>query len=156
MSPLAEVFIWLAIALAFGVAEVVTTAFYAIFIVIGALAAALAAQLGAPMPVQVVVFAVVSVLGVVAARPSLMRYLERRRAPELLSGAEGMIGLEAPVIDDIGGTHSPGHVRVAGESWLAVSEHGGAVPAGTVVRVVGLRQATLVVDPVAASATPKP
>lgn len=145
---MAEVFIWLAIALAFGVAEVVTTAFYALFIVIGALAAALAAQLGAPLPVQVIVFAVVSVLGVVAARPSLMSYLEKRRAPELLSGAEGMIGQEAPVIDDIGGPHQPGHVRVAGESWPAISEDGSAVPAGTVVKVVGIRQATLIVNPV--------
>ncbi|MFY9615159.1 MAG: NfeD family protein [Candidatus Dormiibacterota bacterium] len=149
-------FLWLAIALAFGVAEVVTTAFYAIFIVIGALAAAISAQLGAPLPVQVIVFAVVSIAGVVLARPSLLRYLARRRAPELLSGAESMIGQEAPVIDDIEGRHHPGHVRIAGESWPAVSDDGERIPAGSVVKVIALRQATLVVSRVATSPSPAP
>jgi membrane protein implicated in regulation of membrane protease activity len=98
----------------------------------------------------------VSIAGVVLARPPLMRYLERRRAPELLSGAEAMIGQEAPVIDDLEGRHHPGHVRVAGESWPAVSEDGGRIPAGSVVKVIALRQATLVVSPVAAPPTPAP
>lgn len=149
-------FVWLAVALAFGVAEISTTAFYGVFIVVGALAAAAATQLGASLPVQVVVFAVVSVLGVVAARPPLMRYLLRRRAPELLSGAESMIGQEAPVIEDISGPHDPGHVRVAGESWPAVSENGAPIPTGTIVRVVALRQATLVVTPAVVPSTRAP
>ena len=138
-------FVWLAVALAFGVAEVITTAFYALFIVVGALAAAVAAQLGAPLGIQVVIFAVVAVTGVLAARPPLMHYLERRKAPELLSGAESMIGQDARVIDDINGPHDPGHVRIGGESWLAVSESGQPIPAGATVQVVALRQTTLVV-----------
>ncbi|MDP9326208.1 MAG: hypothetical protein M3O87_06705, partial [Candidatus Dormibacteraeota bacterium] len=77
MEFVALTFLWLAIALAFGVAEVITTAFYAIFIVLGAVAAGISAQLGASLPVQVIVFAVVSIAGVVVARPPLMRYLER-------------------------------------------------------------------------------
>ncbi len=148
--------VWLAVALAFAVAEMSTTALYAIFIVPGALAAAVAAQLGLDLPYQVVIFAVVSLVGVVAARPPLLRYLKRRRAPELLSGAEGMIGQQAPVTDDIGGPHDPGHVRVAGETWPAVSEDGSPIPAGTVVRITGLRQATLIVTPVSTPPTPAP
>ena len=62
-------FVWLAVALAFGVAEMLTLAFYAVFFVIGGLAAAIAAQMGVPEVGQVIVFCVVSIAGVLAARP---------------------------------------------------------------------------------------
>lgn len=136
---------WLAVALAFGVGEVLTLAVYAIFVVIGALAAAAAAQMGLSLVGQVVVFAVVSVLGVVAARPPLMHYLRKRQGPLVVSGAEGMIGQEAPVVDDILDLHHPGHVRIAGENWPALSENGKPIHKGSTVKVTGLKQATLVV-----------
>ena len=86
-------FIWLAVALAFGVAEMLTLAFFALFFVVGALAAAATAQLGVSQVGQIVVFAVVSVVGVVVARPPMMNYLKRRRTtPDVLSGAQAMIG----------------------------------------------------------------
>src|SRR5258708_7780281 len=92
--------LWLAAALAALVLEVITVAFFALFVMIGALAAALAASLGASIPVQVVVFAVASGAGLLALRPPLMAYMRRRHAPELLSGAQSMIGQSAPVIEE--------------------------------------------------------
>ena len=147
---------WLAVALAFGVGEALTTAFYALFIVLGALAAAAAAQLGFDLPVQVAVMCLVSVLGVVVARPPLMRYLQRRHTPGMASGAESMVGQEAAVVEEIGGAHQPGHVRIYGESWLALSEDGAPIAAGSIVSIVGIKQATLVVRQVqdAPAATP--
>jgi membrane protein implicated in regulation of membrane protease activity len=142
---------WLAVALAFGVGEVLTLAFYAIFLVVGALAAAVAAQMGLGLAGQVIVFAVVSVLGVVAARPPLMHYLRQRQGPLVVSGAEGMIGEEASVVDDILDSHQPGHVLLQGESWPALSENGKPIHKGSTVRVTGLKQATLVVALVAAT-----
>jgi membrane protein implicated in regulation of membrane protease activity len=138
-------FVWLAVALAFGVAEMLTLAFYAVFIVIGGLAAAIAAQLGVPELGQVIVFCVVSIAGVLAARPSLMGYLNRNRPPETRSGAQAMIGQEVPVIDEIQ-ARQPGHVRVAGESWPAISADGSTIPVDSTVHVDSLRQATLVVS----------
>jgi membrane protein implicated in regulation of membrane protease activity len=145
-------FVWIAVALAFGVAEMLTLAFYAIFLVVGGLAAAVAAQLGVPQVGQVIVFCLVSIAGVVAARPPMMRYLQRRGGPGLLSGAQSMIGVEAPVVDEIVDAHHPGHVRIAGENWPAVSRQGTLIPAGSTVRVDGLRQATLIVTLVNAPA----
>jgi membrane protein implicated in regulation of membrane protease activity len=115
----------------------------------GAAAAAVVAFLGAPVAIQVVVFVAASGAGIFAARPPLMAYLKRRQGPELLSGAQAMIGQQAIVLDDIGGSHHPGHVRVSGESWLAVSADGSAIPAGSTIRVDALRQTTLVVSLVA-------
>jgi membrane protein implicated in regulation of membrane protease activity len=138
-------FVWLAVALAFAVAEMLTLAFYAVFLVIGGVAAAVAALLGVSQLGQVVVFCVVSIAGVLAARPPLMGYLNRNRPPETRSGAQAMIGQEAPVIEEIQ-THQPGHVRIAGESWPAVSADGSTIPVGSTVVVDSLRQATLVVS----------
>ena len=143
--------VWLAIALAFGVGEVLTLAFYALFPAIGAVAAAVAALMGVSFEGQVVVFAGVSVLGVLAARPPLMHYLKRRQEPEMKSGAQEMIGKEAPVVDDILDGHHPGHVRITGENWPALSENGKPIHRGSTVRVTGLRQATLVVSVVHAA-----
>jgi membrane protein implicated in regulation of membrane protease activity len=149
-------FVWLAVALAFGVAEVLTLAFYALFFVIGGIAAAIAALLGVSQAGQVIVFCVVSVGGVLAARPPLMHYLKRGHAPEMASGAEAMIGQEVPVIEEIHGMHEPGHVRVAGESWPAIAADNSVIPVGSTVRVEGLRQATLVVSLVRAVAPSAP
>ncbi len=137
--------IWLAVALAFAVAEMLTLAFFAVFAVVGALAGALAAATGLTLAGQVVAFAVVSVLGMVAARPVLMGYLQRRRTPEVISGAQSMIGMMAPVVDEVTDTHRPGHVRITGETWPAITESSSPIPAGSTVKVVGLRNATLLV-----------
>jgi membrane protein implicated in regulation of membrane protease activity len=139
-------FVWLAVALAFGVAEMLSLAFYAVFLVVGGLAAAAAAVLGVPPVGQVIVFCLVSVVGVVAARPPLMRYLKHGHPAEIRSGAQAMIGMEAPVVGEIRGAHEPGHVRVAGESWPAISADGSNLAEGSTVRIDSLRQATLVVS----------
>ncbi len=153
-------FVWLAVALAFGVAEMLSLAFYAVFLVVGGLAAAVAAVLGVPPVGQVIVFCLVSLVGVVAARPPLMRYVKRGHAAEVRSGAQAMIGMEAPVVDEIRGAHQPGHVRVAGESWPAISLDGSNIAEGSTVHIDSLRQATLIVSlvrgpsPVAGTADP--
>ncbi len=141
-------FVWLAVALAFGVAEMLTLAFFALFFVVGAIAAAIAAQLGVSQVGQIIVFVVVSIVGVAVARPPMMHYLKRRGAPEVLSGAQGMIGRDATVVDDIVDEHHPGHVLIAGERWLAIPADGRPVPTGSTVRIDGLRQSRLVVSPV--------
>src|SRR5258708_27513042 len=142
-------FVWLAVAVAFGVAEMLSLAFYAVFVVVGGLAAAAAAVLGVPPVGRVIVFCLVSVFGVVAARPPLMRYLKHGHPGEIKSGAQAMVGLEAPVVEEIRGAHEPGHVRVAGESWPAISADGSNISEGSTVHIDALRQATLIVSLVA-------
>ena len=137
--------IWIAVAVAFLLAEVVSVAFFALFGAVGAVAAAIAAALGFDTAIQAIVFAVASLLGVVLVRPPLMRYFQRSRGPQVLSGAQSMVGQTAVVVDPIRGPHEPGHVRIAGENWPALSEDGAPVRAGREVTVVALNQATLVV-----------
>jgi membrane protein implicated in regulation of membrane protease activity len=137
--------VWIGVALVFAIVEVATVALYAAFVAVGALAAALAAFLGLDLLGQGLGFACVTVLGVVAVRRPLMRYLELRQAPRLLSGAPGMVGQTAVVVDPIGGAHERGHVRILGEDWPALTADGAPVEAGARVEVVDIDKTTLVV-----------
>ncbi|HEY4027841.1 MAG TPA: NfeD family protein [Candidatus Dormibacteraeota bacterium] len=140
--------LWITIALAFAIIEVVTLSLVAGFISLGALGAAIAAFIGDNRIFdQTVVFALVAVLGILLVRPPLLGYLQRRHGPAVLSGAAAMIGQTALVVDPIKGPHDRGHVRIAGEDWPALSRDGASVASGVSVRVVEIRRATLVVDP---------
>jgi membrane-bound ClpP family serine protease len=59
----------------------------------------------------------------------------------------GLIGAEVVTLDVVGDTHEPGHVRLAGERWLAVSGSGHPLPPGTTVTVTGVQGTTLLVWP---------
>lgn len=135
---------WVIVAIAFAVLEVVTLAFFAVFIAVGALGAAIASLLGFNLLVQAIVLGVVGIVGIAAARPFLVERLHigSRR---LLSGADSMIGHEGVLSDPILGGSRPGHLKIAGESWPAVTEDSSSLPAETPVVVTGLRGSTLVV-----------
>jgi membrane protein implicated in regulation of membrane protease activity len=135
---------WIIVAIVFAVAEVVTVAFFAVFITIGALAAALVSLLGFDFWVQAVVLGVIGVVGIFTARPFLVQRLHigRRR---LESGAESMIGQRAVLIDPILASGQPGHLKIAGELWPAITEDGSPLPANTPVVVTSLRSTVLVV-----------
>jgi membrane protein implicated in regulation of membrane protease activity len=139
--------VWIAVALAFAIVEVMTVALFGAFVALGALGAAVAAFLGGDYLSQAILFAGVSVVGILVVRRPLMNYLQRRQSPEMQSGAAGMIGQTALVVDAIGGPHVRGHVRIAGEDWPALTRDGRPVEAGQAVRVVDIRRATLVVEP---------
>jgi len=139
--------IWIGVALALALLEVASVAFFAAFLAIGALAAAVLDVFGFVFWVQVLGFAVVSALGIVLGRPLLMKALARRRSPPMPSGAQGMVGSSGLVVDAIGGPLKGGHVRIAGEDWLAQSASGEPIAEGAVVQINRIEGATLVVQP---------
>lgn len=140
-------FFWLVVAIAFIVAEVLTLALFAAFFAVAALGGALVAWVGGDLLAQGLTVLVLSVAGIALARPPLMRYLTRRREGPTASGAQEMVGKPGIVSDRIAGgaDHERGHVRIMGESWLAVSADDSPIEAGQEVRVVEIRGATLVV-----------
>jgi membrane protein implicated in regulation of membrane protease activity len=124
-------------------------AFYALFGAIGALAAALLAGfLPDAIVLQGLVAVVLTIVGVAVARPYVSRVFHRHHGGHVTRGVHGgLIGQEAMALDEVGDEHSIGHVRLAGERWLAISG-GPKIPAGTPVLVTALRGTTLIVWPV--------
>jgi membrane protein implicated in regulation of membrane protease activity len=137
---------WLSLAIVLVVVEILTLAFYAAFLALGAAGAAIGSLLGVGPAFESVAFGVVAVGGIFLGRPPLMRWLAQRREPVLRSGADSMIGQAAVLSEPIQGSDRPGHCRIAGESWPAVTADGHPLPAGTPVRVRALRRTVLVVE----------
>lgn len=145
---------WLIVAAAFAVGEILTLAFFAAFLAVGAAGAALAAAVGLPIVLQVIIFGVVGVGGILVFRPIVMRSLHRGGKPPLVSGAEAMVGQRAVLTEAILGIERPGHLVIFGERWPAITADGTPVPEDTTVLIKALRNATLVVEPIQTSTSP--
>ena len=140
-----EAVLWIVLAIALAIAEVFTTTLLLIMFSAGALAAAAAAGLGAPVPAQVIVFAVVSALSLVAVRP-IIRGHQRPASEtgETAFGVEAIEGSSATVLEEVDAEH--GLIRIDGEIWTARSFDGTETyKPGERVRVIRVRGATAIV-----------
>src|SRR5437660_545172 len=136
---MAAFWFWVIVAVAFAIAEVMTVAFFAAFIALGALGAAIASLLGFNLLVQAIVLGVIGVAGIFVVRPYLVARVHVGR-PALRSGADSMVGQQAVLLEPIRGAGEPGHVKIAGELWPAITEDGSSLPATTPVIVTALRR----------------
>lgn len=135
--------VWLIVGVVLAVAELFTLDFVLIMLGSGAFAAALSGALGAPVPVQLLVFAVTSVLGLVAVRPAIRRRLHRG-AEHKPMGVEAIEGDQATVVEEV--AEGRGMVKIGGELWQARPyDATQRFAEGEQVRVVEIRGATALV-----------
>ncbi|SCL15353.1 Membrane protein implicated in regulation of membrane protease activity [Micromonospora nigra] len=136
---------WIVLGVVLAVAEIFTATLFLIMFAVGAFAAAGAAALGAPVAVQAVVFAVVSALTVLAARPTIQRH--RRSAVESGEtpfGVEAIEGSTALVLETVDADR--GMVKIDGEMWSARSyDATQAFAPGDRVQVIQVRGAVALV-----------
>ncbi len=134
--------IWLLAGVLLAVAELFTLDFVLIMLAGGAFAAA-AVGLIAPVPIQVLVFAVVSGLGVFAVRPAIKRHIHKGAEPAVM-GLDAIEGAEATVVEQVG--EDRGMVKIGGELWRARPyDATQVIDAGVLVRVVEVKGATALV-----------
>lgn len=139
--------VWLAIALVLVGVEVATLAFIALYLAVGAVAAAVVGAAGGNEVLQVIVFALVSVLSLVLTRRPLMAGLNR--TPVVTSNAATVIGKRAVITVPIeAGPGVRGQARVGTEYWSARSTDERPIEEGTTVEVVDLQGVTAIVRPV--------
>lgn len=141
-------FVWLAIGVVLLAFELHHLALYLLFASIGAFAAA-AVAIAAPhaVAVQGIVAAATAVGGVVVLRPRLSTVVHRREGRSPAKGVHGgLVGHPAIALDMIGAI-DPGHVRLAGERWLAVSDWSGGIGPNVAVVVTAVVGTTLHVVP---------
>ena len=125
-------------------------AFYALFAAVGCFAAAIVATIVPDaLLLQALAAVVVAAAGILLIRPRVSAALEHRHVDGRSPGVHGgLVGQEVVTLDRVGGPEGAGHVRLAGERWLAVSGAGEPIPAGTTVLVTAVDGTTLVVWPV--------
>lgn len=136
--------IWLIIAVVFGVAEIFTLTAALGLLGAAALITSGFAALGLSVPLQLLVFAVASAVGVLLLRPIAAQHLRGLRTDRF--GVEALAGRTAYVVDEV--TGRTGLVRIGGEEWTAraLDEHL-VIPAGAAVDVIHIDGVTAVVHP---------
>jgi membrane protein implicated in regulation of membrane protease activity len=136
--------VWLVVAVALGVAELLTTTLTFGLVAVGSLAAALASGLGGGWAVQVAVFAAVSLASLVLIRPVAMRRLRRRST--LRTGTAALVGQTGYVLADV--TPRGGLVKIGGEEWSARPfDDASVIQAGSTVDVLQIKGAIALVHP---------
>jgi len=142
---------WLVLGVVLVAFELHHMAFYALFAAAGAFAAAIVSVfLPEAYALQVGAAVVIAGVGIVAIRPWMSQSMHRRQdGARLGRGVHGtLVGEEVLTLDTVGDARHLGHVKLAGERWLASSGSGQPIPADTMVLVTAVNGTTLTVWPV--------
>jgi len=134
MEALPWFWIWVVLAAALFIGEMVTVSFFMLPFAAGAVAAAIANSFGADLVIQWVLFVGVSVIALFALRPVAKRIT---KPVDARSGAERLLGAAGEVID---GKAPDGliRVRVDREEWNAEVEGGGQPAVGSPIEVTAI------------------
>ena len=136
--------VWVVIAIALAIGEVLTPGLFFLGpVALAAGAAAVAALLGAGTIGSLIVFIVGSLLSLLVLRPVARRHV---RLPVLSrTGVDALIGRKAVVTRQVDA--AGGRVRIGGEEWSARAYLDGQVyPEGTTVDVIQIEGATALVS----------
>ncbi len=147
MSVTTATIVWLVLMVAFLVLEAVTVSLVSIWLAVGALVALLVSLLAPSVPLQMAVFAAVSIVALLVTRPLVKKYVAPRRQP---TNVDMNVGKRARVIRCIT-PEAPGRVRLEGVDWAARSAT--TIPEGSWCVVTAVESATLEVVPETACTT---
>ena len=111
--------VWLAGIILFAILEGITVGLTSIWFAIGALAAMIVTSFGAGLPLQIIVFLVVSAGTLLFTRPLAKKYLSPQKIRTNADRVIGKTGIVTETIDNLKGT---GAVSVGGVFWTARSE----------------------------------
>lgn len=126
---------WVVAALVLFIVEMFTSGFAVICLAIGALGGAAASLLDWSLEIQLLVFAVVSFVALIAVRPILKR-LFFSKGEKVQTNVDAIIGKRGVVCVEIEADDDNGRVMIDGLDWRAKSENNEPLPVGTKVEVV--------------------
>lgn len=140
-----EAIIWFVLLIIFVLAEAATVTVVSLWFAAGALAALIISMLSGPIWLQVLVFAVVSIVLLWMLRPVIKKHF----TPKLTrTNVDAVIGREATTMVAINNRMAQGKVMLDGMEWSARSTTGEEIGENTVVRVDRVEGVKLFVTPV--------
>ena len=138
-----ETIFWLILFVVLLIIEIFTMGLTTVWFAGGALVAFVLAFAGLGLPVQIIVFLLVSILLLVLTRPIAIKFFNQERQK---TTADSLIGQRAVVLETFDTLHGTGRVEVNGMEWSAKVEDATAViEAGTVVSIEGIQGVKLIV-----------
>ena len=134
--------IWLAIIVVMAIIEIITLGLTTIWFAGGALVAFIASLFGVSLPIQIVLFVIVSLVLLAFTRPFAVKFVNKNRTR---TNAESLIGKSAIVLEDINNLKAEGAVSVNGQEWTARAVDDTVITKDTVVEIVEIKGVKLMV-----------
>lgn len=138
--------IWLVLAAAFLIVEMITIALISVWFTAGSLIALIASLLGMSLPGQVALMLVSSIV-LLTAFILLRRKMGILPSQKQATNADALIGKQGEVIQRVDPVENIGQVQVNGQIWSARTDGSQAIEVGTAVKITELRGVKLVVVP---------
>ena len=135
--------IWVGVMVIFGALEAITVGLTSIWFVVGGIGGLVVSMLNGPIWLQLLVFFVVSIGCMIAARPLVVKYINQATTA---TNADRVLGAVARVTEAIDNTVPVGAVYVDGKTWSARSVSGEPIAQGTMVRVKRMEGVRLFVE----------
>ena len=133
--------LWAVVAVICLIMELTASDFFIICFSIGAFFAAIVAALGGGIYLQLVAFAVFTLISLFWVRPFAKRYLHKGEDTRV-SNADALMGRQGRVVETVK-ADGFGRVQIDGDIWKAVTNEAQDITSGTNVRVVG-RESTII------------
>lgn len=125
-------YFWIAAFIFLIIVETTTAQLVTLWFAVGALGAIIANLFSAPDWAQWAIFVIVSIVTLVATRPLVKKFTQKKIQP---TNADRNIGAQAIVLEDIDNTKGKGFVNVKGVTWTARSSNGSLIEKGAMVVV---------------------
>ncbi|MBW6514444.1 MAG: NfeD family protein [Candidatus Syntrophosphaera sp.] len=139
--------VWIILGIIFVIVEILDPAFFFIALGIGAIGTGLLSLIhfiDASIPLQIIIFAVISFIAFLFARKLGKKLLQHATGDTNVAALKGRTGFITQSIAPEG----KGHVKVGGEEWVAVSEDGAALEKDTRVVIQSIDGNKLIVKKV--------
>lgn len=137
--------IWVGVMVIFGALEAITVGLTSIWFMVGGIGGLVVSMLNGPIWLQLLVFFVVSIGCMIAARPLVVKYVNQSA---VATNADRVLGAVARVTEAIDNAVPVGAVYVDGKTWSARSVSGEPVAVGAMVRVKRMEGVRLFVEEV--------
>ena len=137
---------WAVIAVVCLILELTAGDFFIICFSIGAVFAAITAALGGGIYLQLVMFAVFTLISLFWVRPFAQRYLHKGE-DNRVSNADALLGRQGRVVETVK-ADGFGRVQIDGDIWKAVTNETQDIPEGSNVRVISRESTVITVESV--------
>ena len=136
---------WIVISVSMFIGELFVPQFFLFWFGIGAIAALVSYFLSVSYELQWVIFAIVSIVGIILTRP-FVKAIQKEEPRKSVVGA--LIGERMEVTKTIDNIKREGQVHGKSDDWRAISNNNIIIESGTIVEVTGIEGVALIVKPI--------
>ena len=139
---------WLIASGIFFIGEIMTVGFLLFWFGIASLISMVVSFFTSNLVIQMVVFLVSSVILILATKPFVKKFMNKKN---IATNAYSLIGKTGLVIQEIDNVKGIGQIKVGGEVWSAQSEDNSVIPVNTEIELTKIDGVKAIVKPIKVS-----